>query len=223
MAAYDYLFCFLEGILTFISPCIIPMIPLYIFYIAGISGDEKGNGRPGTLIQVKNALGFILGFTIVFVLLGAAATSIGYFLKSHIEVFRKISGIIILVFGLYFLGIIKVKALNREIKLNINIKASGFISPVLYGMVFAFGWSPCSGPFLGTALLKAGSRETVTEGMLMLLCYSAGIGIPFLGVAIIYNKIKEAFTFFKLYGDVIKKVSGVLLMAAGILIFTGIM
>ncbi len=223
MAAYDYLFCFLEGILTFISPCIIPMIPLYIFYIAGISGDEKGNGRPGTLIQVKNALGFILGFTIVFVLLGAAATSIGYFLKSHIEVFRKISGIIILVFGLYFLGIIKVKALNREIKLNINIKASGFISPVLYGMVFAFGWSPCSGPFLGTALLMAGSRETVTEGMLMLLCYSAGIGIPFLGVAIIYNKIKEAFTFFKRYGDVIKKVSGVLLMAAGILIFTGIM
>ncbi len=209
----QYILLFLEGMITFISPCLLPMLPIYVSYFAG---DGEGNTRR----VVKNALGFILGFTAVFVLLGALAGTVGQLLKDYATIVNIVTGIIVIFFGLNFLGIFKLNVFKGS-KFS-GTKKLGFFSSLLFGVVFSIGWTPCVGAFLGSALMIAANQGHVVEGMLMLLVYSLGLGIPFFISAILIDKLKGAFSFIKRHYNVINIVSGVLLVAVGLLMATGL-
>lgn len=210
----------MEGILTFVSPCILPMLPIYFIYLAG-SDTEFSKEAKRKLIF--NALAFVLGFTIVFTLLGASATAIGSILNQYRDFFRQMSGVIIVMFGLYFLGVFKLNFLNQEKRLHLDIKNPGFFGSILFGMVFSFGWTACAGPFLGAALLVAGNMETIGEGVLLLLVYSLGLGIPFMLSAVLFEQMQGVFTNLQKHHKTIKMISGVLLIIMGILVLTGMM
>lgn len=207
-----YFVLFLEGFLTFISPCLLPMLPVYVLYFAGGKSDNKKN----TLI---NALGFVFGFTIVFVLMGAFAGTIGLFLKSHLDILNKVLGFIIILFGLGFIGVFKINFRGFG---NTDIKISGFLSSLVFGAFFSVGFTPCVGTFLGSALMMASSKGTAAEGIIMLLFYSAGLGIPFVVSAVLIDRLKSAFDFIKKNYRVINILSGILLIIIGILVMTGI-
>lgn len=210
-----YFILFLEGIITFISPCLLPMLPLYISYFAGGSAQEKDNKK-----VIKNAIGFILGFTAVFVLLGALAGFFGGLLSRYQTAVDIVSGAIVVFFGLHFLGVFQLNIFkgSRGAKKG----TLGFFSSVLFGIVFSIGWTPCVGAFLGSALLLAASAGSMTEGVLMLLCYSAGLGVPFFISAILIDKVRGAFNFIKKHYGVINAISGLLLVTIGILMMTGL-
>ncbi len=210
-----YLAAFLEGIITFISPCLLPMLPIYLAYFAG--GEARGGRR--TLV---NALGFILGFTIVFVSMGALAGTIGGFLREHQTAVNLVSGGIVIALGLNFLGVIKLGIFQG----GQTARAAGdltFASSAVLGVVFSLGWTPCVGAFLGSALMLAGQAAHVGEGMLMLLAYSAGLGIPFLISALIIDQLKGAFDAIKRHYKIVNALSGVLLVCLGVLMATGAM
>lgn len=209
----QYLIVFLEGIITFISPCLLPMLPLYVSYFAG--GEERKTSK-----TVKNALGFILGFTIIFVLLGALAGTLGAFLKEYHTAVNIVSGAIVVFFGLHFLGLFKLNIFKGGP--NAVTSNLGFFSSLLFGIVFAIGWTPCVGAFLGSALMLAASRAHVIEGIFMLLIYSLGLGIPFFISAILIDKLRGAFNFIKKHYNVINVISGCLLILVGILMATGL-
>ena len=211
----QYLISFLEGIITFISPCLLPMLPIYISYFAG--GGERATSR--TLI---NASGFVLGFTAVFVAMGALAGTLGSFLTRHQTLVNLIGGAIVIVFGLNYMGLLRLnffRGFNRTLKQE-NM---GFFSAMVFGMVFSVGWTPCVGAFLGSALMLASQQGHVLEGMGMLLCYSLGLGIPFLISAVLIDRLKTAFNWIKAHYDVVNKVSGALLVLVGILMATGLL
>lgn len=193
------------------------MLPIYFIYLAGDSEDKYMYEKKRMLF---NSIGFVIGFTIVFVLLGATVTSLGRFLEGNRIFLQKISGLIMIIFGLNFTGIIKLGFLNIEKRINFKIGNLKFLSSVLFGMVFSFGWTPCLGAFLGSALLLAGNSTSTLQGMLLLLVYSIGLGIPFIISSIIIEKAKGAFGLIKKHGRTISIVSGILLIAAGILVFT---
>lgn len=209
----QYAISFLEGIITFISPCLLPMLPLYISYFAG----ERERGRHRV---VKNALGFILGFTLVFVMLGALAGSLGQLLREYRVIVNLVAGLIVMIFGLHFLGVFRLPAF-RGVSV-MRKKGLGFFSSVLFGIVFSLGWTPCVGAFLGSALMLAASQGHVLEGTLMLLLYSLGLGIPFFVSALLIDRLKEAFAFIKRHYGVINAVSGALLLVIGLLMATGV-
>ena len=202
-------FVFIEGFLAFISPCILPMLPVYIVYLAG-KRDEKNNK---TLIV--NTLGFILGFTIVFVAMGATASWIGFILASHRLLVQRISGIIIIIFGLHYMGVLKVGFLNRDARFSANTENLTILSSVLFGMAFSLGWTPCIGPLLGAALTLAANLETIWHGMLLLLVFSAGLGIPFFLSALLMERLKSVFDFMKKRFRAITLISGLLLIIVG--------
>lgn len=208
-----YFIAFLEGIITFISPCILPMLPLYISYFA--NGE---NNKRKTLV---NALGFILGFTIVFVLLGAFAGVLGGLLKRYETIVNLVTGAIVVLLGLNFTGLIKIGFLNGTRKLNVQIQNIHFLTSVLFGMIFAIGYTPCVGAFLGSALMMASRQGTMGEGILMLVIYSAGLGIPFLISAMLIDRLKATFRVIKSHYRVINLVSGIFLIVLGILMMTG--
>lgn len=209
----QYILLFLEGMITFISPCLLPMLPIYVSYFAG---DGEGNTRR----VIKNALGFIIGFTAVFVTLGALAGTVGQLLKDYATVVNIVTGIIVIFFGLNFLGIFKLNIFKGS-KFS-GTKKLGFFSSLLFGVVFSIGWTPCVGAFLGSALMIAANQGHVVEGMLMLLVYSLGLGIPFFISAVLVDKLKGAFSFIKKHYNVINVISGVLLVAVGLLMATGL-
>lgn len=211
----EYLLLFLEGIITFISPCILPMLPIYISYFAG---ENNENNRIGAL---KNSLGFVLGFTVVFTLLGTLAGSFGTFIKEYYGVLNILGGIIIVIFGLNYLGIVKISILEKSYKMNINISPVRFISAILFGMVFAIGWTPCVGTFLGSALMIAANSQDILRGTVMLLVYSIGLGIPFIISAVLISKMKETLTFIKKNYKVINIASGIILVIIGVAMMTG--
>jgi len=202
-------FVFIEGFLAFISPCILPMLPVYIVYLAG-KRDEKNNK---TLIV--NTLGFILGFTIVFVAMGATASWIGFILASHRLLVQRISGIIIIIFGLHYMGVLKVGFLNRDARFSANTENLTILSSVLFGMAFSLGWTPCIGPLLGAALTLAANLETIWHGMLLLLVFSAGLGIPFFLSALLMERLKSVLDFMKKRFRAITLISGLLLIIVG--------
>ncbi|MBQ6695175.1 MAG: sulfite exporter TauE/SafE family protein [Lachnospiraceae bacterium] len=208
-----YFIAFLEGIITFISPCILPMLPLYISYFA--NGE---NNKRKTLV---NALGFILGFTIVFVLLGAFAGVLGGLLKRYETIVNLVTGAIVVILGLNFTGLIKIGFLNGTRKLNVQIQNIHFFTSVLFGMIFAIGYTPCVGAFLGSALMMASRQGTMGEGILMLVIYSAGLGIPFLISAMLIDRLKATFQVIKSHYRVINLVSGIFLIVLGVLMMTG--
>ena len=188
-----YIQCFADGVLSFISPCILPMLPIYFIYLAG-EGDEgtdEVNKKKRNLIL--NSIAFVLGFTIIFVLLGATATSIGAFFKENKGILKIISGIVVFIFGLNFTGLIKIGLLNKQRGLDFKFKRLNFAKSIIFGMVFSFAFSPCVSAFLSSALAKASFSDTVMEGMLLLFIYSLGLGIPFIISAIAFENLRGAF------------------------------
>ena len=208
----EYIISFLEGIITFISPCLLPMIPIYLTYFAG--GGERSTAK-----TLKGALGFVTGFTAVFVAMGALAGTLGGFLLEYQTAVNIISGIIVIVFGLSYMGFFNIGIFGgtRAFK----AVGGGFFQSVLFGIVFSVGWTPCVGAFLGSALVMASQQGHVAEGMLMLLCYSLGLGIPFVFSAVLIDKLKTAFDFIKRNYSIINKISGALLVAVGVMMMTG--
>jgi cytochrome c-type biogenesis protein len=209
-----YVFALLNGILTFISPCILPLIPVYLFFLAGNRAPEQKDTR-----LFLNTLAFIAGFSVVFTLLGTTASALGSFLNGNTLLLRRISGSIMMIMGLNFLGITDIGFLNKSrgpstVKNNIR-----FINSLVFGIVFAAAWSPCLTAFLGSLLLLASNQETVTGGSLLLLTFSAGLGIPFLVTSLLYEKLTAAFVFIKKNYRTIKTASGILMIAAGLLVF----
>jgi cytochrome c-type biogenesis protein len=199
--------------ITFISPCLLPMLPIYVSYFAG-------DGERDTRRVIKNALGFILGFTVVFVTLGALAGTVGQLLKQYAVIVNIVTGLIVIFFGLNFLGVFKLN-IFKGAKFS-GAKKLGFFSSLLFGVVFSIGWTPCVGAFLGSALMIAANQGHVVEGMLMLLVYSLGLGIPFFISALLIDRLKGAFSFIKKHYNVINIVSGVLLVVVGLLMATGL-
>ena len=211
----QYFISFLEGIITFISPCLLPMLPIYVTYFAG-------GGERNTTKTLKNALGFITGFTILFVAMGALAGTLGGFFAKYQTAVNIITGLIVVFFGLNFLGIFKFN-LFKGINGKMNTEKSGFFSSMLFGIVFSVGWTPCVGAFLGSALALASQQGQTMVGIWMLLLYSLGLGIPFVVSAILIDKLKGAFNAIKKHYNIINKVCGALLIAVGILMMSGLM
>lgn len=213
----NYFITFLEGIITFISPCLLPMLPIYISYFAG--QDSRGNKKK----TVINALGFVLGFTIVFVSMGAFAGIIGGFLRQYQTTVNIITGTIVILFGLNFIGVIQLPFFNNTKRIGIEAKEPNFFSSILFGIIFSIGWTPCVGAFLGSALMLAANSGGSLKGIFMLLCFSLGLGIPFIISAILIDRLKTSLDFIKKHYKVINIASGVLLVLIGVLMATGLM
>ena len=211
----QYFISFLEGLLTFISPCLLPMLPIYITYFAG--GGERSTSK-----TVLRAIGFILGFTAVFVSMGALASTVGSFLTKYKTVVNIVCGIIVIFLGLNFIGIFKINLFRGQVK-ALNTENMNFFSAFLFGIIFSVGWTPCVGAFLGSVLMMASGSGQVLQGVIMLLLYSLGLGIPFLISAVLIDNLKSAFNFIKKHYRVINIVSGCLLVVVGILMATGML
>ena len=209
----QYMIAFLEGIVTFISPCLLPMLPIYVSYFAG--GGQRSVGK-----TLKGAIGFVAGFTLVFVALGALAGTVGSFLRQYQTVVDIVSGLIVVFFGLSFLGLFKLNIFKGSQR-SVNTENMGFFSAALFGMIFSIGWTPCVGAFLGSALMLASQQGHIVEGMLMLLAYSLGLGIPFVLSAVLIDYLKSAFAWIKKNYTVINAISGTLLIVIGVLMMTG--
>lgn len=204
---------FLEGLLAFVSPCMLPMLPVYLMYLAA-------DTEHGKRASVVNTVGFVCGFTAVFMALGATATAVGSLLNAHLLLLQRVSGLVILIFGLHFLGILRLGFLDTEKKLDVQLKQRGFFGAVVFGAAFSMGWTPCLGPFLGSALLLAGNTDTVAAGVFYLFVFSMGLGVPYILAALFFTRIKVIFQQLRKRGRVIKIISGIVLVAAGILLIT---
>ena len=219
----QYFISFLEGIITFISPCLLPMLPIYISYFTGSSGENGESGeRSATARTLKNALGFVLGFTLLFVAMGALAGTLGGLVRRYQTAVNLITGLIVIVFGLHFLGLFQL-SLFRGSKYTLGQKPLGFFSSLLFGIVFSVGWTPCVGAFLGSALLMASQQGQTVTGILMLLCYSLGLGIPFVLSALLIDRLRGAFDVIKRHYRLINTVCGILLIGVGLLMMTGLL
>ena len=213
---------FLAGLLSFISPCVLPLVPGYISFISGISLEDIENKRQ----QNKNtiiisSLFFIIGFSLVFILLGATATLLGSFLLEKAFILKKVAGLIIIFFGIHISGLYRIKFLDYEKRIYTNTRPVNIIvGPFLMGLAFAFGWTPCIGPVLAAILVYAGTQDTVSQGILLLTLYSAGLGIPFLLTALAINKFYLFSNKIKKHFKVIEIVGGALLILIGGLILT---
>jgi len=211
----QYLISFLEGIITFISPCLLPMLPVYVSYFAG--GGERSTKRTLTA-----ALGFVLGFTVLFVAMGALAGTLGSFLTRYRTVVDVVCGGVVILFGLSYLGIVPLQ-LFKGMRGDVDTRDMGFFSAMLFGIIFSVGWTPCVGAFLGSALLLASQQGSTLMGMGMLLCYSLGLGVPFLMSAVLIDQMKSAFDLIKSHYDTVNRVCGVFLIVIGVAMMTGMM
>ena len=211
----QYVISFLEGVVTFISPCLLPMLPIYISYFAG--GGERSTAK-----TLRCAFGFVLGFTAVFVAMGALAGTLGSFLIRYQTIVNIILGGIVILFGLNYLGVLKLN-IFRGMQGQVKTADMNFLSALIFGAVFSVGWTPCVGVFLGSALMLASQQGSAAEGTLMLLSYSLGLGVPFLISAVLIDQLKGAFNFIKRNYEVVNKICGGLLIAVGVLMATGLL
>lgn len=212
------------GFISFLSPCILPLIPSYMAFITGISLEElshEKNLKRVRKIVIINSLLFILGFSIIFIALGASATFMGKFLSRNIRWFEIVGGCVVILLGLHFIGIFRLKFLNREKKIHLKNKPLGFIGTVLVGMAFGAGWTPCVGPILGAILTMAATTQNIFKGIVLLAFYSVGLGLPFLISGLIIHKFFEYFKAVRKYFKVITAVGGILLIILGVLLITG--
>lgn len=214
----DYLLSFFEGIITFISPCMLPMLPIYISYFAG-NNDEK-EVKHKTVI---NAIGFVLGLMLVFILLGALAGNFGKLMKQNQNVFNIVGGFVLIIFGLNYMEVLKFKFLNNTKRLQLHIKSFGFISSFVFGIIFSIGWTPCVGAFLGSALILAANSHDSLKGIIMLALYSLGLGIPFIISALLIDSLKKTFSFIKRHYKVINIISGLCLIIIGLFMMFGLL
>lgn len=205
----DYVFTFVEGIASFISPCVLPMLPIYISYFLG--KDNKKTSK-----AVINSIGFVLGFTIVFILLSIFASKFGGVISGNIKYFKIAFGIIIILLGLNYMELIKINFLNKTKIANKNGKDLNFVKAIVFGMLFSISWTPCIGTFLSSALLLIAKNQDMIKGIMLMIVYSIGLGIPFIISAALLERLKEVFNFIKKHYDIIKKLSGIILIIMGI-------
>lgn len=213
----DYIITFLEGIITFISPCLLPLLPVYISYLAGQNAQDD---KKRTMI---NALGFVAGFTVVYTTMGIFAGFIGKNLQQHQTLVNIVTGLIVIVFGLNFMGVFSLKLLNTAKGFQMKQREPKFLSSLLFGLVFSIGWTPCTGVFLGTALMMATQSGGSLTGVLMLFCFSLGLGIPFIISAMLIERLKTTFDVIKRNYRLIHLVCGLFLVAIGLLMATGVL
>ena len=209
---------FLGGLLSFLSPCVLPLVPSYLGFITGFTLEEMGNRRRLAMIH---ATLFVIGFSLVFILLGASATALGSALRFYKDAIMRVGGVLIVFFGLYCLGIIKLGFLSQERRMHLDRKPIGFLGSVLVGMAFGAGWSPCIGPILGGILSLAATEADLGSGVWLLVAYSAGLAVPFLVAAFAVESFLDWFQKFRRHLNLVQKVSGVLLVVVGLLIATG--
>lgn len=207
---------FIEGLITFISPCVLPMIPVYVLYFAGSS---EGRQARRTLLR---ALSFVLGFTALFVLLGVFAGSLGGLLVRYQSEVNLVLGMIMILFGLHYAGILKITLLEKTVKPEVQVQPKGYLSCALLGAVFAVGWTPCTGPLLGSAMMLAASKGSMLSGAVLLAFYSLGMGIPFVLCALIIDRVKGAFQAIKRHYKLVNRVCGVFLVIVGLVMMTGL-
>lgn len=214
------------GALSFLSPCVLPLVPPYLCYMAGISVEDFRGGETQPAIAARTALlgaalAFVLGFSTVFIALGAGASTIGAFLRAWQNEIAIVAGLVIIVMGLNFLGLIRIPLLSREARFQAGGKPANLGAAYVMGLAFAFGWTPCIGPVLGPILTLAGARDTVGEGALLLAAYSAGLGIPFLVASAFSGAFMRFLSRFRVHMGRVEKVMGGLLVVAGVLFLTG--
>ena len=209
---------FAGGLLSFLSPCVLPLVPSYLGFLSGMTLDEMGDRRHHAVLH---ALVFIAGFSLVFIALGAGATALGSSLRFHKLLLARIGGMLIILFGLYTIGILRIGALDRDRRVHLDRKPVGFLGSGLVGMAFAAGWTPCIGPILGGILALAGNSTDLRRGMALLAAYSAGLAVPFLIAAFALDAFRTWFQRFRRWMPWVQRVSGLILIGVGVLLVTG--
>ena len=205
----EYALTFLEGLASFISPCLLPMLPIYISYFMG----EEENNKKKAII---NSIGFVLGFTILFLILSIFASTIGYFISGYSKYIKIVFGIIIIILGLNYMEVFKLKFLNKSNGIKMKNKNLNFFKALVFGILFSISWTPCIGTFLSSALLLIAKEQELLKGILLMLLYSIGLGIPFIISVVLIEKLKEVFNFIKKNYKKVKIVSGLILIGMGI-------
>lgn len=209
---------FFAGLLSFLSPCVLPLVPSYVSFITGLSLEDVGNRR---WVALSHALMFMLGFTVIFVLFGASATAVGTLLRQHRVWLERAGGLLIVVFGLYLLGAFQFGVFARERRFHIQDKPLGYLGSALVGLAFGAGWSPCIGPILGAVLSYTAATATLGQGVLLLLVYSLGLGVPFLVAALAVERFTGWFQRYRRYIPLVTKASGGVLVFVGVLLASG--
>jgi len=217
-AALGFLVAFAAGLLSFLSPCVLPLVPSYVGFLTGMTLPEVTGRRR---VALTHALLFVSGFSLVFVLLGASATAIGRALNYYQVWLQRFGGALIILFGLLCLGVFNSRLLSQERRLHLERKPVGYLGSVLVGMAFAAGWTPCIGPVLGAILGLAATSTDVSRGMLLLAVYSAGLALPFLAAAVAVDSFLDWFQRFRRFLPWVMRISGVMLVFVGILLVTG--
>ena len=205
----DYVLTFLEGIASFISPCLLPMLPIYVSYFSG----EENKTVKKTLI---NSIGFVIGFTTLFLILSIFASTFGSFISSNLKIIKIIFGILIIVFGLNYMQVLKIGFLNKTKRFKMNTENLTFVKALVFGILFSVSWTPCIGAFLSSARMLIASKQDLIKGIILMLVYSAGLGIPFIVSAVLLEKLKSAFDFIKKNMIKVKIISGLVLIGMGI-------
>jgi cytochrome c-type biogenesis protein len=216
---------FAAGVVSFLSPCVLPLFPSYLSFITGLTFDELSDPDPGARGRIRrltivHSLLFILGFMLVFVALGASATAVGQFLRSNQVWIRRLAGVVIVLFGLHITGLLKLPFLHRERRVHLQERPAGMLGSVVVGFAFGAGWTPCIGPILGAILTMAGSSGELRTGVGLLVVYGLGLALPFFVAAVGFNAFLTTFRRLRSWMRPIEIASGVVLVAVGILIFT---
>lgn len=209
---------FLGGLVSFLSPCVLPLVPSYLGFLTGLTLDEMTDKRRWAVLH---ALCFVAGFSLIFIALGAGATALGATLKFHRDWIARVGGVMLIVFGLYSMGLLRIGLLDRDQRLHLDRKPLGFLGSCFVGMAFAAGWTPCLGPILGGILTLAGGSESVGRGVELLAAYSAGLAVPFLLAAFAVDSFRAWFVKFRRWMPWVQRVSGVVLVLVGLLLITG--
>lgn len=210
---------FIAGVISFFSPCIVPLMPIYISYLTGNAIDEE-TAQPKEMRRqiLVHSIAFLFGLMVVFSLLGLTATALGRFLYTHARLFRQVSGMVIVLFGLYHAGILKINFLNREHKVRFKAGKPRIMNSLFMGMAFSFGWTPCIGPVLGAVLMLAANAQTLWNGVWLLIVYAIGFSIPFLVTALFLNEILKRFEKAAKHAKLIKMITGLIIVSVGIMI-----
>lgn len=205
----DYILTFLEGVASFISPCLLPMLPIYISYFAG----QENKSMKKTVL---NSIGFVLGFTIVFLILSIFASTFGSFISNNLKILKIIFGVVIIILGLNYMQVLKLGFLNKTKRFKLNFENFNFFKSLLFGILFSISWTPCIGAFLSSALMLIASKQDLVKGIILMLIYSIGLGIPFIISAAFIEKFKKMFDFIKKNFGKVKVISGLILIGMGL-------
>jgi cytochrome c-type biogenesis protein len=219
----SWVLAFTAGLLSFVSPCVLPLVPAYVSYITGLTLDDLTSNQDRARIRavtIKNSLLFILGFSVIFIAFGATATMLGQMVAAYQSVLRRVGGAVVILFGLYIMGALKLPFLSVYKQYQFQDRPAGGLGTMLVGVAFAAGWTPCVGPILGTILLYAGTSDSLMKGVMLLVIYSVGLGLPFFLTSLGVNSFLASYQKFRPYLYLVSWISGVFLIAIGLLIFT---